>query len=75
VNGIGCGADPAAGASIVKRAADRGTPTAHYSYAFFLESGTGVAKDLGFAVHFYELAIDGAYAQAKAGYEQLRGSV
>jgi TPR repeat protein len=74
VEGIGCAADPAVGVSFVKRAADQGLPIAQYSYAFYLERGTGVAKDLALAAHFYKLAMDGGYKDAKAAYERVRGS-
>jgi TPR repeat protein len=58
----------------VKRAADQGRLGAQYSYAFCLERGTGVAKDLALAAHFYKLAMDGGYKGAKAAYDRLQGS-
>jgi TPR repeat protein len=75
MDGIGCEADPAAGASLMRQAANQGNVNAQFKYADYLERGVGVAKDLALAAHFYILAMDGGHSLAKAEYERLRGSV
>jgi TPR repeat protein len=56
----------------VKRAADQGNPVAQYNYAFYLERGRGVAKDLALAAHFYKLAMDGGFEDAETAYARVR---
>jgi TPR repeat protein len=56
----------------VKRSADQGYLSAQYRYGVYLERGTGVAKDIAQALHFYKLAMDGGNAEAKSAYERLR---
>jgi TPR repeat protein len=71
-NGIGITADPAAGAAIVKQAADQGLPIAQYNYAVFLENGTGVSRDRGRAAKYYRRSMEGGNSKAKEGYERCR---
>jgi TPR repeat protein len=56
----------------MKRSVDQGRSLAQYNYAFYLEEGRGVEKDVSLAAHYYKLAMDQGLAEAKEGYERCR---
>jgi TPR repeat protein len=55
----------------VRLAAKQGNLGAQFMCGAYLEQGRGVAKGLGLAAHFYQLAMDGEPAEAKEACERL----
>jgi TPR repeat protein len=58
----------------MKRAGDQGLPLAQHNFGVYLEGGRGVAKDLALAAHYYKLAMDKGFGDAKGAYERVRSS-